>query len=418
MIEICKDAERIILSSMMEDPKLAQSLRGKLKAEDFQDVSHRRIYAAIAQAEGLTLDPHTLWHLCSKDGVSDGILELAVSLVASPTTQNPNLFVEALLARAKARKLGDLGREMVLSPTSEVLGYQKRLEEICAEYVPFKGSYAHSDFGRFIEMLEDERPLGIKTGFSELERLMGGWHRGRLHVIAARPGVGKTAFGITSMVHSLRGDNPHRVCFFSIEMSYFEIMKRIVSVISGLPHSRFEDETLGDLAVDAIYQTSAKLENRQYVVNTNKVGLEEIHQQILSAKRSFGGLDLVFVDFLQIMKTNKELGTREREIAEVSEGLKDLAKKHDVAVVAMAQINREVSKRTNKRPQLSDLRESGSIEQDADFVGFLTRDAIDNPQDRNIDPSQARLIVGKNRHGPTGDFQLRYRYECMRFEDG
>lgn len=256
---------------------------------------------------------------------------------------------------------------------------------------------------------------GLDTGFAGLNRMTGGLHRQNLVVVAARPGLGKTSFCLNVACHAAINGG-RRVGIFSLEMSKPEIIKRMISSLAEVDANRIQSGYLTrddwarvNCATDALsaapiyIDDSANLTMLQVRAKAQRLALEH-------------GIDLLVLDYLQLVSGSRRYENRTQEVTEISRGLKNLAKELDIPVIAVSQLNREVEKRSgNRRPQLSDLRESGSIEQDSDIVLFISREGMED--DPGSGDCTAEISIGKQRNGMTGAFKLTFRKRITRFEN-
>jgi replicative DNA helicase len=267
-----------------------------------------------------------------------------------------------------------------------------------------------------IEYLYDHRdePLGVPTGFVDLDRLLGGLQRSDLILIAARPSVGKTSLGISIARHA--ANLGQHVAIFSLEMSSEQVVQRMVSAETGIDAQRLR---LGDLREDEwplfVRATGRLSDLPLYIDDTPSISVLQMRTK---ARRLHAehGIDLILVDYLQLMTTdNRRNEGRVQEVSYISRSLKGLARELDVPLVGLSQLSRAVEQRSDKRPILADLRASGSLEQDADVVMFIYRDELYNPEteDQNI----AEIIIAKHRNGPTGTVQLFFRDRLAQFLD-
>jgi len=254
---------------------------------------------------------------------------------------------------------------------------------------------------------------GVPTGFRDVDTLLSGMQSGNLIVIAARPGVGKSSF-VTNVARNVAVDAGLPVAMFSLEMSRWEIGMRLLCGEARVPWDSIRNKRVGAEDWSRIAQAADSLhEAPLFIVDSGNVTLVDIRAKArrLSARRA--GLGMIIVDYLQLMSHTRRVDNRQQEIAEISRGLKVLARDLDVPVLAIAQLSRAVESRHDKRPMLSDLRDSGAIEQDADMVMFLYRDEYYNPD--SDDKGIAEVIVGKHRNGPTGKVQLAWLEQYTKF---
>ena len=253
---------------------------------------------------------------------------------------------------------------------------------------------------------------GVPTGFRDVDSLLSGMQSGNLIVIAARPGVGKSSF-VTNVARNVAVDAGQPVAMFSLEMSRWEIGMRLLCGEARVPWDSIRNKRVGAEDWSRIAQAADSLhEAPLFIVDSGNVTLVDIRAKArrLSARRQ--GLGMIIVDYLQLMSHTRRVDNRQQEIAEISRGLKMLAKELEIPVVAVSQLNRDPERRQDKRPQLSDLRESGAIEQDADVVMFIHRDDSD-PAKKGL----ADLIVAKHRNGPTDTVPLTFLPHLTQFRN-
>lgn len=418
-MDVLYTAEKILLGAILNEPKIAESVLPVLEMEDFSDPVCASVYGKLAEVskKGLAIDVSTVASLLVNEIPS--IPVFLASLISAPVSLNIDMFVSEIREKSKERKIKKLGSTMAergLSlPHTE---YQKKIEEVYATRSR-EGLFTFSEaMTHVIEALERQHAgqmTGVKTGLDSFDKLIRGYQRGHIHIIAARPGMGKTAFALNNFLHAVVSG--HKAIFFSIEQTLVDIKKRIISNAGALPYNFLNESPLKEEVSDGVSRTMDRLKKYEsnFLIDINKVSTDDIFNTALMAKSKLGGLDIIFVDYLQIMKPVKKYDSREREVAEISDGLKEIAKRLNVAVVALAQLNRDVAKRAVKRPQLCDLRDSGSIEQDADIVMFLHREGYYG--DRSVDPRDCDLIISKNRHGECKDLRLKFHFDYMRFTD-
>jgi replicative DNA helicase len=253
---------------------------------------------------------------------------------------------------------------------------------------------------------------GLPTGFRDLDALMSGMQPGNLIVVAARPGVGKSSF-VTNLARNVAVEGRAPVAMFSLEMSRWEIGMRLLCAEARVPWDSIRNKRVGAEHWQSIVQAAEILHDAPLsIVDSGNVTIVDIRAKArrLSARRQ--GLGLIIVDYLQLMSHHRRVDNRQQEIAEISRSLKLLGKELDIPVIAVSQLNRDPERRQDKRPQLSDLRESGAIEQDADVVMFIHRDDSD-PAKKGL----ADLIVAKHRNGPTDSLPLTFLPHLTQFKD-
>jgi len=249
----------------------------------------------------------------------------------------------------------------------------------------------------------DSAFAGIPTGFVDVDTLLSGLQKGNLIVVAARPGVGKSSF-VTNVARNIAVDAGAPVAMFSLEMSRFEIGMRLLCGEARVPWDKVRSGRMATEEWTRIVEAAEALhEAPLYIVDSGNVTIVDIRAKARRLK-SRKGLGLIIVDYLQLMSGHARTENRQQEIAEISRSLKLLAKELEIPVIAVSQLNRDPERRQDKRPQLSDLRESGAIEQDSDIVMFIHRDDSDDPQVKG----KADIIVAKHRNGPTATVPLTF----------
>jgi replicative DNA helicase len=255
---------------------------------------------------------------------------------------------------------------------------------------------------------------GQASGFTDLDRMTTGWQASDLVIVAARPSMGKTAFAVNMVEHAVMTGGS--VLVFSMEMPSEQIVMRMLSSLGRIDQTRLRTGDLKDEDWDRFASAVSQLKDKRlYIDDTAALTPGEVRSRARRVARETGGLDLIMVDYLQLMRTAKESENRATEISEISRSLKALAKEMKCPVVALSQLNRQLESRPDKRPMNSDLRESGAIEQDADVILFIYRDEVynENTEDLGI----AEIIIGKQRNGPIGKVRLKFTGNLTKFED-
>lgn len=256
---------------------------------------------------------------------------------------------------------------------------------------------------------------GLATGFSDLDKMTTGLQPGDLVIVAARPAMGKTALAL-NICEYVALTNRQRVAFFSLEMANNQLGVRLLSSVSRLHQQRVKIGRLNDAEFKKLYGAATQLRDTQiYLDEEGSLSVNDLRARARRLHRECGGLHLLIIDYLQLMQGTDTNDNRATEIAEISRGLKLLAKELQIPIVALSQLNRSLESRPNKRPVMSDLRDSGGIEQDADLILFIYRDEYYNED--SPDKGIAEVIIGKQRNGPTGTVHLTFLGELTRFED-
>jgi replicative DNA helicase len=426
-----EESERAVLAGILLEPQVLPQVAGRLVEGDFFFERHQRIYRAMVDLQAATteVDLRTLQARLQQQGLLDavgGLAYLAGLDVDLPDLGRIDSYVEIVKERSLRRRLIAACTEVTRScldgglQANEALG---RAEQAILSLGEESIARGFQPLGRVLEKtLEDieERPgstlIGVPTGFIDLDRITHGLNRGNLIIIAGRPGMGKTSLALNVAQHvSLREERP--VGIFSLEMSQQELALRILCSEADVSFSRLRAGHLSQRQWQQIVQTVRRLgPARMFIDDSPNPTLLEISSKVRRLKAELG-LDLVILDYLQLMQAGGKYENRNLEIAAISRGLKQLAKELDIPVIALSQLSRQPERRGgDHRPQLADLRESGSIEQDADLVAFVYRDEVYNPDDPGK-KGLAELIVAKHRNGETGTIELVFLGETTTFKN-
>jgi replicative DNA helicase len=407
-----------------------------LKPDDFYRNAHRVVFEAIQALSTASepVDAVTVTEWLSRHGRLDevgGAAALYDLTDQVPTAANAAYYARIVRDRSLLRHLIEAGGKVTqlgYEPTDDALASVDRAESIVYELSQTGGSKELEPLNKLlsetfanIEKLSLQRSevTGLATGFDDLDRITAGLQKQNLVIIAARPSMGKSglALGIAEYVAI---DTRRPVLLFSLEMSRTEIVNRMLSSQARIDSGRLRTGRLDDSHWRTLSEALGRMNDAPlYIDDTASITMLEIrakarrlHQRM---KKDKGGLSLIIVDYLQLMSSgpSRRSDNRVQEVAEFSRGLKMLAKELDVPVIALSQLSRQPESRTDKRPMLSDLRESGSIEQDADIVGFIYRDEVydsDSP-----DKGTAELIIAKHRNGAVGKVQLAFLAHFAKF---
>ena len=421
------DAEQSVLGSLLIDRDAIIQVAPILKHEDFYQPSHCLIYQAINDlytrqepTDVVTLTDELIRRdkLESVGGVS--YLTSLVSVV--PTAVHVEYYARIVERTATLRRLIDAGTKVVGIAFREGIDTLEALDE--AEQAVFDVSQNRVPRGftpikdvldeLFDQMTEGGgRVLGVPTGFIGLDRVLGGLQRSDLIIIAARPSVGKTALAL-SMAYNAAVSHKKIVGFISLEMSAQQIVQRLLASETGINSHRLRMGQINDDEWSAVSRAYGKLSEASVFIDDG--GISTVNDVRTKARRLQAeyGLDLLVIDYLQLMQSRRS-DNRVQEISEISRGLKQLARELDIPVVALSQLSRAVENRSDHRPLLSDLRESGSIEQDADVVMLIYReDRYDTETNRK---GIAEINIAKHRNGSTENVSLRFFEATTRFAD-
>ncbi|WP_455543714.1 replicative DNA helicase [Intestinibacter sp.] len=425
------EAEQSVLGSILLDKDAMISVSETLIPEDFYKEAHRVIYECMLKLYNnqSEIDLITLADELRDQGYLDDIGGIAYITSLStivPTTSNIKYYVNIVKEKSISRQLISAANDIInlgydsSTKVEDVLeNAEKKIFDISQERTTNDFQPINQVLTETLSMLEklyEEKSdvTGLTTGFRDLNKKINGLQKSDLLLIAARPAMGKTAFALNLVQNAaLKGDAS--VAVFSLEMSKEQLVQRMVSAQSSVELKKIKTGTLAANDWPRITDGMAVLSGAKiHIDDTPGIKISELRSKCRKLKIE-KGLDLVLIDYLQLMEGEGHNESRQQEIAKISRSLKILAKELDCPVVALSQLSRAPEQRADHRPMLSDLRESGSIEQDADIVMFLYRDEYYNPdtERKNI----GEVIVAKNRHGETGAVELVWFGEIQKFAD-
>ncbi|MFW6201563.1 MAG: replicative DNA helicase [Gemmatimonadota bacterium] len=431
------EAEVSVLGGMLLDGDAVARAVEVVDDSMFYREANRRIFRAMARLfqRGEVIDPVTVSEELKKTDELDaigGMSYLADVIDSVPTAANIEYHARIVRERALLRRL--------IEASSQIIGDayeigEKTVEQILdeAEQRIFQVAQTHEREGfvwikkvlyptfERIEQLQAAQGgiTGVPTGFSDLDEKTGGFQKGDLVILAARPSMGKTALAVGMGLHAaISHQTP--VALFSLEMSKEQLVQRMLCTealvdLGRLLRGRLSDDDYVRLAQAAGHLNTAPV----WIDDSGVLNVLEMRAKARRLKADQPDLGLIMVDYLQLMQASGKEENRQQEVSEISRGLKALAKELNVPIIALSQLSRAPEQRTDHRPQLSDLRESGSLEQDADLVMFLYRPEYYltplEAEEKGL-IGRAELIIGKQRNGPTGSIDLFFRKECARFE--
>jgi replicative DNA helicase len=431
------EAEISVLGGMLIDGDAVPKAIEFVDDTMFYREAHRRVFRAMARLfqHGQVVDPVTLGEELSKteelEGVG-GMPYIAELLDAVPTAANIEYHARIVRERALLRRLIEASSHIIRDSYEPG---ERTVEEILdiAEQKIFQVAQSHEREGfvwikkilyptfEKIEQLQAARGglTGVPTGLHDLDEMTGGLQAGDLIIVAARPSMGKTAFVTGVGLHAAISQQVP-VAIFSLEMSKQQVVQRMLCSealvdLARMMRGRLLDDDFTRLAQAAGHLNTAPV----WIDDSGSLTVLETRAKARRLKADQTDLGLIIVDYIQLMHTDRDVESRQQEVSAISRGLKALAKELGVPIVALSQLSRAPEQRTDHRPQLSDLRESGSIEQDADIVMFLYRPEYYmrqvDAQEQDLQ-GKAELIISKQRNGPTGTIDLYFRKECARFE--
>ncbi|MGN0674317.1 MAG: replicative DNA helicase [Oscillospiraceae bacterium] len=423
------EAEQTVLGALLLDPESISIAMNYIKPDSFYVTKHRDLFAIIIRLFTLGVNADIITVI--NDAVKEGIFEsttagkeyLASIMESVPTTKNIESYCKIVEEKYYIRSLITTARDIIEASSagqesaSQLLDYAEqkiydirrgkatdgmmKIDEVVLE--------AYDELGRKSGP-DKEQYLGAKSGFADLDSVITGLNKSDLLIVAARPAMGKTSFVLNIASNVARRNKDMEIVIFSLEMSKEQLVTRMLS-----SESLVESEYLmkGNISGDQWVKLAEGAERLSgmniYLDDTAGITVPQMKAKLRRLKNP----GLVIIDYLQLMNSSRRIENRVNEISEITRQLKLMAKEMNVPVITLSQLSRSVESRTDKRPILSDLRESGSIEQDADIVMFLYRDGYYNKE--NPDQTLAECIVAKNRHGETGTVNLRWNGQYTLF---
>jgi replicative DNA helicase len=448
------EAEQSVIGSILVSNEMFDEINMIVTSKYFYDPMHQKIFSAIEKLiySGMLANPITLKNYFEKEkdeiNVPDYLIKITkFSTAKRQTTEYSKLIYDLFVKRELIKiseniidtaKLNDLDHD----GQSIIENFERSLFDLAE-----KGSFS-SQLVKFDEAMRmtiemasnayknDEGIVGVPTGLTDLDDRLGGLHKSDLLIIAGRPSMGKTALATNIAFNAAKkiqeDGRKSTIAFFSLEMSSEQLSTRILAEQSKIKSNDIRRGRISEDQFDKFIETSKNIaELPLYIDETPAISIAALSNRARRIKRLYG-LDMVVVDYIQLMKASNFKDGRVQEISEITQGLKALAKELSVPVLALSQLSRAVESRDDKKPLLSDLRESGSIEQDADVVMFVYREAYylerKEPQPATVDHAEwqskmndianrAEIIIGKQRHGPTGNVFLEFEAMFTKFKD-
>lgn len=456
-------AEQMLLGSILINIDLLNKVSDFLKPNHFFELLHQKIYSAITALteKGLIATPITLKNMLDKDQLfidsgSEKYLNRLISM--SMIVINPHDYGTIIYELALKRQLINLGEEVVniayestleQSAMQQIEAAESKLYHLASEglneksFFKISNSIADSLVKINRAMKSSSKVIGISSGLMDLDTKLSGFHNSDLIIIAARPSMGKTAFALNlafntcnALQNKLQTDDNNNkvpsVGFFSLEMSSEQLATRLMSMMTNIDSAALRAGMIREENYNKLCQTASKLSEMPiFIDDTPALSISSIRTRARRLKRTHN-LAILFIDYLQLIKSNSKHDNRVMEISEITQGLKAIAKELDIPVVALSQLSRAVEQREDKKPMLSDLRESGSIEQDADVVMFIYREEYyltrkePTAGDKNHHEWQQRLgevhnlaeiLIAKHRNGPIGNVFLFYDNQHSKFDN-
>ncbi|MDU1010595.1 MAG: replicative DNA helicase [Finegoldia magna] len=420
------EAERSVIGAMIIDERAVDDAAEIVEPIDFYSTKYQEIYKAILQVidEKKPVDYITLEDKLKSNNMYEiigGIDELISISEAVGSAVNVKYYADIIKSKAIIRNLMRVSQDVIdMSIANNSVG--EVLEYAESNIFKISQNRNHQDLVKIQEMLEPTlarigemsvnqgKLTGVTTGLIDLDRQLSGLQNSDLILLAARPAMGKTSLALNI---AYKASVEHHVAIFSLEMSKMQLTQRLLSALSNINLSELVS---GKITEWTNLGQAAQLlaESKMFVDDTSSISLNELRSKCRKLKAR-GELDLVIIDYLQLMTTNSRSENRQQEISTISRGLKGLAKELNCPILALSQLSRAPDQRPNHRPVMSDLRESGAIEQDADVVLMLYRDDYYDPETDK--PNIAEIIVAKHRNGPTGTVDTLFDKEHTKFMD-
>ena len=428
------EAEQSVLGGILIENYAINKVLEILKPDDFYRESHRKIYEALivlserdepADSITLTNELKNSGHLDSVGGVS--YVASLIDLV--PTAANIEYYAKIVKEKAILRKLIQTSTEIITQSyedRGDVEGFLDEAERaifdisenrVRPSFYPIKDVVKGSF--KILERLYEKKELvtGVPSGFKDLDRMTAGFQPSDLIIVAGRPSMGKTAFCLNvAQYAAIEKKNP--VAIFSLEMSKEQLVIRMLCSEAHVEGTKLRSGFLSESDWPRLTIAAGNLSDASiFIDDTAALTILELRAKARRLKTEQGGLGMVIIDYLQLMKGRTRVESRQQEISEISRSLKALSKELSIPVIAVSQLSRKTEERTGNRPQLSDLRESGAIEQDADLILFIYRDEIYNRAEDNPNKGKAEIIIGKQRNGPTGKVDLAFLDKFTTFKE-
>ena len=431
------EAEQSVLGGLMLDNEAADRIGDAVRADDFYSDAHRIVYRHITQliADGKPADVVTVSEALSSTKKLDyvgGLAYLGALAQNVPTAANIRHYANIVRERSILRQLAATATEIAESAFNPLGRNAKAvLDEAEAKvlHIAEQGSRGGQNFQKVGELLvnvverietlynrdDPSDVTGVPTGFTDLDRKTAGLQEGDLIIIAGRPSMGKTSLALNIGEH-VALDTKKAVAVFSMEMGATQLGRGLIVCVGRLEPNKHRPGRRAPHDWDKLSSALGRLNEAPILIDeTPALNAIEVRSRARRVAKQYGNLGLVIVDYLQLMQASSQGENRATELSEISRSMKALAKELRVPVVALSQLNRSLEQRTDKRPVMSDLRESGALEQDADVILFIYRDEVYNPESK--DKGTAEILISKQRNGPTGTVRVTFLGEYTRFEN-
>ena len=427
------EAEESLLGNiMLYDDALRQCIDAGLTAEDFYLAKHQNIYNIMSsmyenkeKVDTVSLSTKLKdFGIYDKVGGIEYLMQLANATISATNTKE---YISIIRNKSLARKVIRVGEEISNDAYDGSVSVDEMLENVEKKVIDVTRSNTNADFKsgeevfteaiRHIEAIQEAGSdiTGVRSLYNDLDRMTAGFQKGDLIIVAARPSMGKTALALNLAMNSA-SVTPGSVAIFSLEMPAEQVATRLLAAKSKVDIQKLRTGRLNDDEWSRLNEASQQLKKQNfYIDDTPGIKVSEMHAKARKLAQD-GNLYMIVVDYIQLISANGTSDSRQQEVSEISRKLKQMARELNVPVIALSQLSRNVESRQDKRPMLSDLRESGALEQDADLVMFLYRDAYYNREDNaNNEREDVELLLSKHRNGPTGKVVLAFEKEINAF---
>lgn len=429
------EAEQAVLGALMLDHRAWDEIADRISASDFYRADHQAIFEAISTlvSRSQPFDALTICEVLKSTNQLSSLIsgeaylyELAQN---TPSAANIKAYADIVRERSILRQLISVGTDVTNSvfnadgrDSMALLDHAEKLVYKISEHqqrgsgpLPINSLLSKAT-DRLDQLYHSQGMLtGVSTGFTDFDKMTSGLQRGDLVIVAGRPSMGKTSFAMNvAEFAAIKQDKP--VMVFSLEMPAEQLVLRMISSLGRIDQHKVRTGQLSDSDWPRVTSAVSVLsESQMYIDDTPSITPLELRTRARRVARKHGGLSMIVIDYLQLMSGGGTHDNRTNEISEISRALKGIAKEFHVPVIALSQLNRGLEQRTDKRPVMSDLRESGAIEQDADVIVFIYRDEVYHEDSAH--KGSAEIIIRKQRNGPIGDFRVTFLGQYTRFEN-
>jgi len=423
-----EEAERYILGCMMLDPSIVDQVLTEITSNDFHVRTNKNVMIAIESLvkNNEPVDQLTVYNELQRTNTLEatgGIDYLYGLLDSVPSVANIEVYLDILHEKTLERKL----LEVVNQIGTDILKGDDHINDLLVksekQIMDVINGQRVSDFKRIdlltdsvIEIIEENKNkegnlVGLDTGYPDLNNLTSGFKKNELIILAARPSIGKSTLALNFAANACK--NKKHVALFSLEMGHDQLIMRLLSTYSGLPLNKIVSGKITNEEMRLLMQARTTINKFPlYIDQSSTTNLRDIKAKCLKLKKE-GHLDFIIIDYLQLLSSGENIRNRVEEVSKISRGLKEMARTFEIPVLALSQLSRNLEQREDKRPVLADLRESGSIEQDADIVMFLHRETPKKQEGedttRVVKSAKTELIIAKNRQGATGSCNLIFK---------